>query len=441
MYIYNEILLSLFQIYRPMISEDLLKQVAMEQYESILKKETGVDRTELSVIADKLKLPHIQVISGMRRCGKSTFLRQIMHTFFKDKNFYYINFEDERFLNFKAEDFNRLYEILVELHGEHKTFFIDEIQNLQGFENFIRRFYDNGFKFFITGSNSKLLSKEIGSKLTGRYIASELKPFSFQEYLKFKGLLMAESDLFQTVKRAVIKKNFNEYLHHGGMPEYARFKDDEIIFRVYEDIVLKDIVARYKVENYRQLRELYQFLISNYAQRFSYNSLNKSSGFSSINSVIKYIGCLEQTYMIKLINKFDYSLRKQQANEKKLYVADNAFISKLSARLTTDYGWLLENLVFNSFSSGQDIYYFKQNSECDFITVKDKKVTGAIQVTWELNNHNRKRELAGLIEALDYFKLKYGLILTNEQEEEINSEGKKIIVKPVWKWLLQKNQL
>src|SRR3989338_10029192 len=166
-----------------MISTDKLKQTLIEQRETILQKTMGIERTILKFLEKKVKLPHVVVLTGLRRSGKSTLLRQLMKKQYDDKDFYYVNFEDERLFNFKAEDFNIIYEALVELFGEKKTFFIDEIQNVHNFENFVRRFYDSGFKFFITGSSAKLLSNEIGTKLTGRHVDIVVKPFSFAEFL------------------------------------------------------------------------------------------------------------------------------------------------------------------------------------------------------------------------------------------------------------------
>src|SRR3989344_5396982 len=167
-----------------MLTKEQLKKILEEQRDSILKKKLGVERILLDGIENKRKLPHIVVITGIRRSGKSTLLRQIIKRYYKDEDFYYINFEDERLFDFKAENFNDIYESLLELFGEKKTFFIDEIQNIANFENFVRRFYDNGFKFFITGSNAKLLSKELGTKLTGRHVDIVVRPFSFLEFLK-----------------------------------------------------------------------------------------------------------------------------------------------------------------------------------------------------------------------------------------------------------------
>ena len=421
-----------------MISKDKLKQTLIEQRETILQRDLGIERTILKFIEKKAKLPHVVVLTGLRRSGKSTLLRQLIKKQYDDKNFYYINFEDERLFNFKAEDFNIIYETLVELFGEKKTFFIDEIQNITNFENFVRRFYDMDFKFFITGSSAKLLSKEIGTKLTGRHVDIIVKPFSFKEFLIFKSFKIDKQTIFKTNTRAELKKYFSEFLVSGGMPEYVQYRDPEILNRVYEDIVIKDIVARYKVDNVKELKELYQYLVTNVSQKFSYNSLKKFIRINSANTIKKYIDYLEETYFISQVSKFDYSLKKQIINDKKVYLIDNGFISKISMKFTKDDGWLLENLVFTELKNTTDIFYYLEKFECDFVVTENNKVTEAVQVCWNLTQTNKERELNGLLEAMNKLKLKTGLILTNDQEEEIELDGKIIIVKPVWKWLLTK---
>ena len=420
-----------------MISKDKLKQTLIEQREVILQKPLGIERTILKFIGKKAKLPHIVVLTGLRRSGKSTLLRQLMKKHYDDKDFYYISFEDERLFNFKAEDFNVIYEILVELFGEKKTFFIDEIQNITNFESFVRRFYDSGFKFFITGSSAKLLSKEIGTKLTGRHVDIVVKPFSFEEFLIFQNFIVDKHTFFKTNTRVELKKHFSEYLVSGGMPEYVQYRDPEILTRVYEDIVIKDIVARYKVDNVKQLKELYQYLVTTVSQRFSYNSLKKFIKISSANTIKKFIDYLEETYFVSQVNKFDYSLKKQIVIDKKVYVVDNGFVSKISLKFTKDNGWLLENLIFTELKNYGSVFYYSDKFECDFVVAENKKVKEVVQVCWNLTQRNREREFNGLLEAMDKFKLKTGLILTNDQEEEIEVNKKKIIVKPVWKWLLE----
>lgn len=226
-------------------------------------------------------------------------------------------------------------------------------------------------------------------------------------------------------------------LFGGGMPEYVQFHDPEILTRVYEDIVIKDIVVRYKVDNVKELKELCQYLVTNVSQRYSYNSLKKFIRINSSNTIKKYIDYLEETYFVNQVNKFDYSLKKQIVNDKKAYVVDNGFIQKVSLKFTRDEGWLLENLVFNVLSSKGEIFYHSDKFECDFVLAENKKVKEAIQVCWDLNQSNKERELNGLLEAMDKFKLKTGLILTNDQEEEIEINKKRVTVKPVWKYLLE----
>ena len=421
-----------------MIDKEQIKQILVDQRAAILNKHFGIERNILAEIKEKIRLPHVIVLTGLRRVGKSTLLRQIIKEYYADTNFYYINFEDERLFNFKADNFNVLYETLVELFGENKNFFIDEIQNINHFENFVRRFYDAGFKFIITGSNANLLSKELGTKLTGRYIDLIVNPFSFNEYLNInREFNYTKEMLYKTEERAKLKKLFGKYLISGGMPEFLIYKDPEILSRIYEDIVIKDIAVRYKVENLYEMRELYQYLITNFANRFSFNGLKQIAGLGSITTIKNYILFLTETFFISLVNKFDFSLNKQIVNEKKVYVADNGFIPVLSVNLNKDKGWLLENFVFNILKKSNRIFYFSGKNECDFVIQNDKKITNVIQVTNELSDNNKQRELQGLLEAMEYFNLKNGLILTSDQETNISLDKKNILVKPVWKWILE----
>ena len=222
------------------------------------------------------------------------------------------------------------------------------------------------------------------------------------------------------------------------MPEYLIYHDTELLTRVYEDTVLKDIAVRHKIENVFILRQLYSYLISNFANKFSFNSLKQFTDIESVNTIKKFISYLEETYFAKTISKFDYSLRKQIINNKKFYILDNGFIEVLSKKFTKDKGWLLENLVFICLIKDSEVFYYANENECDFLIVNNRTVTQAIQVCFDLNDQNRKRELSGLKEAMDKFKLKKSLLLTNNQEEDLEIEGKKISIMPVWKWLLQK---
>lgn len=438
MYISKEILVPLISENRNIMNKEQIKQMLVEQRNAILRKKNFILRERYDSIASKLELPHVQVITGMRRCGKSTLMRQIIQTHYPQNDFYYINFEDERLLGFDAADFYQLHETQIELFGEHKTFFLDEVQNVDNFETFIRRLTDDDYKFVITGSNAKLLSSEIATKLTGRHLDTKISPFSFKEYLLFKKQPFTQNEIYQSTEKVKIKKQFSEYLILGGMPEYLTYKDPEILARTYEDIVLKDIVVRFGIENSLKLRELYRFIVSNAGQRFSYNSLAKASPYASPVSIIKYVEYLENTYFIKTISRFDYSLKKQHISEKKAYVIDNGFIRNISIKYSPDNGWLLENLVCMELLKQGTVFYYQNKKECDFLLEENSKLSEAIQVCWQLDDQNKIRECEGLIAAMEELNIDRGYILTNDQEEEITYKTKKIALIPVWKWLLTK---
>jgi len=422
-----------------MFNKDQFKYILADQRAAILNKPLGIERVLLADVDKTIKLPHVVVITGLRRVGKSTLMRQIIQKYYADQRFYYINFEDERLFKFKTEDFNLLYEALIELYGEQKTFFIDEIQNIEHFENFVRRFYDANFKFFITGSNANLLSREISTKLTGRHFDITVRPFSLREYLSMQNVIFEKEMLYNTIERMKIKSHFQDYLVNGGMPEYLIYKEPEILSRIYEDIVIKDIAVRYNIANLFEMRDVFLYLITNTANKFSFNKLKTVSGIGSITTIKNYIHYLAETFFIQVINKFDYSLKKRLVNDKKSYVIDNGFFNVLSTKITTDIGWLLENLVGNVLSETTKLYYFSDKYECDFVIQQDNLVTTAIQVTNAISENNEKREYSGLLGALKTFNLKEGLILTNDQEAISEIDGKTIHIKPVWKWILEES--
>jgi len=222
---------------------ETLKEIVVEQQQSIQTANIGLERDGLAQVKRYFVLPQVVIIAGIRRAGKSTLLSQIMNAL--GKTGYYFNFEDERLIGFTTEDFNRLYEVFVELYGEKKVFFFDEIQNVAGWERFVRRMHDRGFKFFITGSNASLLSKELGTKLTGRELTYTLYPFSFREYLSFHGHAFNKQDVFETKKRALLKKYFLEFLSQGGMPEYVQYQNPESLKEVYNNILYRDCAIWY----------------------------------------------------------------------------------------------------------------------------------------------------------------------------------------------------
>ena len=278
-----------------------LRTLLIEQREEFLKKAIGVERTKLKEIGKFVKTPHIIIISGLRRAGKSTFLSQIARKFYLDNNYFFINFEDERFLSFKASDFAKLHELLIELFGDQKVFLLDEIQNIEGWERFVRRMTDIGYKFYITGSNSSFLSKELGTRLTGRYIAVELMPFSFEEFLRFKNVFIPNINSLTTIKRGELKQIFRKYLEKGGIPDALKYPDISLHKTLYDDILYRDVATRYKVTNVKALKELAFYLMSNIASLVSYNKLKETIKLGSVNTVINYVEYLTTSWLFLLL--------------------------------------------------------------------------------------------------------------------------------------------
>jgi len=421
------------------VHKSLLKEIVLEQEKDRQDIDAGIPRAALSIASRHATLPHAVVVSGVRRSGKSTLLNQIISDLYK-KGVYYFNFEDERLVDFDVDDFNHLYEVFLELYGDKKIFFFDEVQNVPQWEVFVRRMQGKGCKFFITGSNASLLSKELGTKLTGRNVNVELFPFSFMEFLSFKGFQLSKNGLSLTSERAAIKKYFAEYLKYGGMPEYLKYQDTTLLKRLYEDILYRDIVARYGIKQVKPLRELGLYLLSNIGGTFSYNNLKNVLGLGSMNTIKRYADFMENSYLIFLVSKFSYSLKQQFVSLKKIYCIDNGLSEAVAFQFSKNKGKFLENLVFLELRRKfQEIYYYKttNNLEVDFLFKSGKNDLKLIQVVDNLDNEKtRQRELNALEKAMDELKLKTALILTEDTEEEIVLKGKVLMVKPIYKWLL-----
>ncbi len=377
----------------------------------------------------------ILIISGVRRCGKSVLLQQIRKE--QVEKDYFLNFDDDRLAKFTVENFQQLFEVFIELFGVQKTFYFDEIQNIKGWELFVRRLYDNGCKVFITGSNANMLSRELGTHLTGRYCAYELYPFSFAEYLELLSIQVGTEDFYSTTGISKLSGNFNNYLSEGGFPQYILTKNHDYLKTLFESIIYKDVLVRNKLTHEKEMIELVYYLASNVSKLSSYSSLCSTIGLKHSETIKSYIGFLENTYLLFQIPKFDYSLRKQMANSKKSYFIDNALVQRIGFSFTDNLGRLLENLVFVELKRrGYEIYYFSDKTECDFVTRKDNKIVQCIQVCYLLDQENELREMNGLLKAMDFFGLDNGLIITNNKEVEYIKAGKKIQIKLAWKWLL-----
>ncbi len=401
-----------------MILKDTLQEIARRQNAETEHHDTGIERSKLSEI--DLKTDHAVVVSGIRRCGKSTLLMQVSK---KLKKFYCFNFEDPRAADFELSDFERLNEAFKAEFGKSDYYLFDEIQNVERWELFIRSLLDHKKKVVITGSNASLLSRELGTRLTGRHLRYELLPFSYEEFLKFR-------------KKKASIESFKEYLKNGGFPEYLKEKKVEILHELLNDIVSRDIAVRYGLRNTKVLKELAIYLLTNVGKEFSYNKLKEAFNLGSTNTLIDFISYFEDSYLLFTINKFDHSIRKQQINPKKAYSIDNGMSNANSVTFSSDNGRMLENVVFQQLRRRfKEIFYYRNSVECDFVIKESTKVTLVLQVCYRLTEDNRKREIDGLIEALKEFKLDEGLIITFNQEDTLRAEGKRIRLVPAWKWM------
>jgi predicted AAA+ superfamily ATPase len=420
-----------------MNKEDLKKTIISQS--KFTQVRNYVRREKEKFLQEAFSDPFIIIISGIRRSGKSTLLNVIRKQN-NEKN-YYLNFDDNRLIDFKANDFEMLNEAFLELFGEEQTYYFDEIQNIASWEIFVRRLHNEGKKVFITGSNATMLSKELGTRLTGRNIQVELFPFSFREFLFMKGGGFPNKELYDNVIIAKIRNLFTEYLQKGGFAEYLQTPKAYFFTNLFDNIVYRDIISRYNLSNEKTIRELVLFLISNISKEMSYQSIRKFLNLSSPITVKNYLHYLENAYLFFTINKFDYSLKKQIINPKKVYCIDTGLANSVSFRFSENFGRQLENLVFLELKrAGYEIYYHRNKHECDFILKQRKRIVGAIQVCRSLNDEKLKqREMNGLFEAMDQYSLSNGIILTEENHDELEYKGKKISILPIWRWILKKN--
>lgn len=421
------------------MDKELIKQIVLEQESSIHIADVGIERERLVLIDSLVPLPHVIIISGVRRCGKSTLMRQILKKHYAGK-IYFVDFEDERFVKFTADDFNLLYEVLIELYGLKAIFFFDEIQNIENWELFVRRMHREKNKIFITGSNASLLSSELSTRLTGRHIVVELLPFSFREYLQYHKVTYNERSFLVTREKAVLKKYFNEFLENGGMPEYLEHKNPLVLQNVYENILYKDVIVRYEIKEIKAIRELTLDLLSNIGTPLSYTRMKNNLGLGSVNTVKNYIHYLENSYLIFTLDRFSFSVAQQTLLQKKAYAIDTGLVKQIAFHFSKKQGRYLENIVYLELRRRyKEIFYYKtdDNLEVDFLVREGTKIALLVQVTESLkDSKTREREYKALIKAMKELQIEKGLILTQE-EEPSDPNFPEIEVVPIYQWLLK----
>jgi hypothetical protein len=415
----------------------LIRQVIEEQHSINLPKDF-VLRDAYQKLVNYSKNPEIIVIAGLRRVGKSTLLQQLRSE--STESDYYINFDDDRLVHFELKDFQVLLEMFIELYGVQKTFYFDEIQNIEGWERFIRRLHDQGNKIYITGSNATLFSQELGTRLTGRYFQLELYPYSFSEWLHHQFTDAELGNLITTEQRGRAAGIFTYYCLQGGIPSYVHTREIEVLQSLYDSVLYRDIITRYKLTNERAIMELVYYFASNVGKEFSYNNLAKHIGLGSPTTISDYCHYLAMSYLCYSVSRFSHSLPKQQLYNKKCYFIDHALARALGFRSTEDKGRLLENLVYIELRRrGGEVYFHKEQKECDFLVRKQGTVCEAYQVCLDMTDSiTRARELEGLVEAIELHHLVSGVILTETEEKTVeislNDRSISISIMPAWKW-------
>ena len=422
-----------------MVSKNLLREVILEQrseMEEIFQREKIIEREPKQEVKRYLKFPNILAVLGVRRAGKSIFSWQI----FKDENFGYINFDDERLIDLKAKDLNKILEVFYE-YGKVDSIILDEPHNVRGWELFANRLRRTK-KVIITGSNSKLLSGELATHLTGRHITFELFPFNFNEFLKFQDRIYRQ---ITTKERAEISGLLQEFLQNGSFPEYFKF-GRKIVREVYDNIITKDVLRRGKIKKEVELKKVANFLINNFSKEFTFRSLKSITLIKHLSTLSKWINLLQEAYLVFIIERFSFKLKQPIIAPKKVYCIDNGIVNAIGFRVSENIGRLMENLTAvelkrrrSYWHENWEIFYWKdhQQREVDFVVKEGLRVKELIQVTYasEMNEIER-REIKGLLKASKELKCKNLKVITWDYESEEEFKNRKIKFIPLWRWLL-----
>ena len=411
--------------------------------------ETGIPREQLlQEINAAVTAEEIVIVTGIRRSGKSTLLRQfckgLIDSGVEKENILIMNLEDPRITKMDLEQLNSIYETyLTEINPPGKQYIVlDEVQTIEGWEKFARYLRESkNANVLVTGSSSKLLSSEYSTALAGRHLDITVKPLSFREFLTFKGIkIKTKIDLAEN--RHGIQRAFSEYLHWGGFPKVVLISTEkertELLEMYFRDIIIKDAVMRYNLKDISAFEELAKYYLTNISSLQSFNRVRKFLALN-LDTVERYSYYLSYVYLLTFIPKFSYSKKEQIVNPKKVYCADLGLRNSTAFLFSEDGGRLAENLVFNELArKKREIYYWKGLQEIDFVVKKGLKIETAIQVCWQITNpQTRTREINGLMEGMKKLKLNKGLIITENFSGEEQVNGFFISYIPLWQWLLQ----
>lgn len=401
-----------------MITQETFNLVIDSQKDFFNKKTLGIEREKLSEVT--YAKGFASIVTGMRRCGKSTLQLQIQRKYFENEGLF-LHFEDPRLAGMTSADFERLYAVI--LQRKVKLLFFDEIQIVKGWEIFVNQLLREEFIVFITGSNASLLSRELGTHLTGRHFSTELFPFSYNEFLVF-------------TQKSPNEDSFSEYLMDGGMPDYLRTKTGKYLNQLLDDVLIRDIAVRYGLRDVNSLRQLTVYLLSNIGSLVTANGLTGMFGIKSHSTFLDYFSYLQDAYLLDFVPMFDYSIKKQIRNPQKIYAMDLGIYHQNKLVFSPNEGHVLENAVYLHLRrQSNEIFYFQNQGECGFVTTRNSMPENLYQVCVNVNSMNIEREINGLFSAMDYFKKDKALIITLTQTDIFREGNKTIELVPAWKWM------
>ena len=386
-------------------------------------------RKHIQDIAPFLESSVPKLITGPRRAGKSVYAMQIL----SDKNYAYLNFDDTLLLG--AFDEDSVMQALAEVYPGYEYLLLDEVQNLHSWDAWVAKLYRRGVNLVITGSNANLLSSEMATLLTGRYLEIQILPFSMEETLNYRG---APINAELPDERARLALEMDDYLKKGGYPEIVKNREIEQAYlsAMFDSIILKDVAQRHKIRKITELYDLADYLISNYSNPLSYNEIAKELSLGSVTTVKKFCGYLAEPYLFFYLPRCDNKLKEMKKAPRKVYVIDNGFIYTRSFELSSNNGRQLENMVFiellrRGFDLKKSLFYYRTSNdkEVDFVTRDGRKVTSLIQVSYDISKtKTRERELDALVKASEELKCDNLLLITWDQNEEVNYKGKMISI-------------
>jgi hypothetical protein len=402
----------------------------------------AVEREGYEDMGRWLERKEIVALIGVRRGGKTTLLKMLVSRLLKradPKNVLFVKCDDDRVeMKGMIDDAITTYRKLFNPSG--KIFlFLDEVQEIPGWGKTIKRIYDldSSIKIFLAGSSSAVLKAELSTVLAGRVAYFTVYPFSFREFMNAKGARLEKANLL--AKKNEVLHYMKEYMEFGGFPEVVLEKSSriksELLGYYYDSILFRDIARRYHIRNMASFERLVVFLLTNMSNPVNFNRTAKSLGLS-VDSVTEYVRCLQETFLAFAVPVLSYSVKAQQMNPKKIYCVDTGLRNFTGFRFSEDAGRLAENMVFTELRRrGGEIYYWKNGGEVDFVVKKQNRVSEIIQVCWDVKNKETV-EVSSLVKAAGHFKLKSGMILTEDFEGVKKIDDIEITFKPIWKWLL-----